>query len=319
MTDKLSGTLAKTALVPARDLLPRGRRHPLIIAMALAAGGTAKTSTTTILGTILALRGYIVRIFDLDPQCNSSEICGRREEHREPEQKTVWDLIQGLCTLDEATVPARYRTGYDDDGNPLFKEVPNLFVVHGDSQLTDTDTLLANKPQKFNWFYNLTGQYTKGDMEAQDREVWLLDLPANYGKLTVSALIAMTEDDEVIPPLLVTGKESGALEKLLKELLAMQREFSGDMAPATPTVKHVLLCATPTSSHNAQEYHDTVEEVERDYPGMVLPYVRHSGVTAKQYRRQVTPPISDPKSAPSVDYEKVADALGFPDLEPAEG
>ncbi|MFC8537974.1 ParA family protein [Streptomyces sp. NPDC057249] len=307
---------AKTTLVTHRDLRPRGRLHPLILAMVLAAGGTAKTSTTTILGTVLALRGYIVRIFDLDPQCNTSEILGRREEHKEPGQKTVWDLIQGLCTLEEATVSARYRTGYDENNNPLFKEIPNLYVVHGDSQLTDTDTLLANKPNKFSWFYNLTGQYTKGTLEAHEREVWLLDLPANYGKLTLSLLFGMTEDDEVIPPLLVTGKESGALEKLLKELLRMQREFSGDMAPAAPTVKNILLCATPTSSHNAQEYHETVEEVERDYPGMVLPHVRHSGFTAKQYRRQVTPPISDPKSAPTLDYEKVADALGFPDLEP---
>ncbi|MER6232581.1 ParA family protein [[Kitasatospora] papulosa] len=307
---------SKTALVAHRDLLPRGRPHPLILAMVLAAGGTAKTSTTTILGTVLALRGYTVRIFDLDPQCNTSEILGRREEHKEPDQPTVWDLIQGLCTLDDATVQARYRVGYDDDGDPIFAEVPNLYVVHGDSQLTDTDTLLANKPNKFSWFYNLTGQYAKGSQVAQEREVWLLDLPANYGKLTLSTLFGLTEDDEVIPPLLVTGKESGALEKLLRELLRMRKEFAGDMAPATPNVKNILLCATPTSSHNAQEYHDTVEEVERDYPGMVLPHVRHSGVTAKQYRRQVTPPISDPKSAPSVDYEKVADALGFPDLEP---
>lgn len=307
---------AKTTSVTHRDLLPRGRLNPLILAMVLAAGGTAKTTTTTILGTILALRGYIVRIFDLDPQCNTSEILGRREEHKDPDQKTVWDLIKGQCTLDEATVPARYRTGYDEDGDPMFAEVPNLFVVHGDSQLTDTDTLLADKPNKFSWFYNLTGQYTKGALVAQEREIWLLDLPANYGKLTLSTLFGLTEDDEVIPPLLVTGKESGALEKLLRELLRMQKEFAGDMAPAAPTVKNILLCATPTSSHNAQEYHDTVEEVERDYPGMVLPHVRHSGVTAKQYRRQVTPPISDPKSAPSVDYEKVADALGFPDLEP---
>ncbi|MEU7228934.1 ParA family protein [Streptomyces chrestomyceticus] len=309
--------LRKTTLAAVRDLRPRKRLNPLILAMVLAAGGTAKTTSTTILGTILALRGYIVRIFDLDPQCNTSEILGRREEHKDPEQKTVWDLIQGLCTLDEATVQARYRTGYDEEGEPLFTEIPNLYLVHGDSQLTDTDTLLANKPQKFNWFYNLTGLYAKGELAAHEREVWLLDLPANYGKLTLSTLIALTEDDEVIPPLLVTGKESGALEKLLRTLLEMQREFSGDMAPASPTVKNVLLCSTPTSSHNAQEYHDTVAEVERDYPGMVLPYVRHSGVTAKQYRRQVTPPISDPKSAPSVDYEKVADALGFPDLEPA--
>ncbi|MFD9248379.1 ParA family protein [Streptomyces bottropensis] len=310
--------VAKTTLVTHRDLTPRGRLHPLIMAMVLAAGGTAKTTTTTILGTILALRGYRVRIFDLDPQCNCSEILGRREEHRDPDQKTVWDVILGEATLDEATVQARYRTGYDEDGEPMFGEVPNLFVVHGDPQLTNCDTHFANNPHKFYWFVELLRQYEKGILTSQDREVWLLDLPANYGKLTVSALIGMDEEDEVLPPLLVTGKESGALEKLMKELLNMHKAFSGAMAPATPTVKNILLCSTPTSKHDAQEYHDTVAEVERDYPGMVLPYVRHSGVTAKQYRLQVTPPISAPKSAPTVDYESVADALGFPDLESAE-
>lgn len=303
--------------VSPRDLRPGGRKHPLIAAFLLAAGGTAKTTTTTIIGTILALRGYRVRVFDLDPQCNASETLGRAEKLLPDEQSTIWDVIQGKAELDDATVTARYRIHDEGDDDDAFGVIPNLYLVQGDGRLKDTDTMLANTPHKFYWFQNILHGYRTGKAVADEREVWLFDLPANYGKLTVSAMIGLDEDDEVIPPLLVTGKESTALEKLLQELMVMQEEFQGGMAPAAPTVHHILLCATPTSQHNAREYHRTVEEVERDYPGMVLPNVRHSGVAAGQYRRQCTTPISDPKSAPSVDYGAVADALGFPDLEPA--
>jgi cellulose biosynthesis protein BcsQ len=310
--------MSKPKLVRPRDLLPGGRRNPLILAMVLAKGGTAKTTSTTIIGTILALYGYVVRIFDLDAQCNASEILGRKEEDRDPGQQTVWDLIQGLCTLEEATVPAQYRQDVDEDGNPVFAEIPNMYVVHGDMRLTDTDILMANKPQRFYWFANLINQYKTGALEARENEIWLLDLPANYGKLTLSALLGLTEDDEVIPPMLVTSEESGALEKLFRALLDMQEEFQGGIAPASPSVKHVLLCSTPTTKHDAEEYVKTVEEVERDYPGMVLPYVRYSGVVASQYRKQCTTPIFAPKSAPSRDYTDVVHALGFHDLTPEE-
>ncbi|MFF4188104.1 ParA family protein [Streptomyces sp. NPDC001691] len=308
-------TTKKLPVQVTKRLRPNGRAHPLIIAALLAAGGTAKTTTSTILATILALRGYKVRLFDFDAQCNSSEtLCRGPEEYSGP---NVWDLITKKKSLEEVTVTGRYRSGYDDKGKPVFKNIPNLYLVPATPELKHADVNLALEQKNFYWLVDLCGAYEDGDREADENEVWLFDLPANYGRLTVTTMVAMEEEDEVLPPLLVTGKEDKALVKLHNELRDMNKDYASRSAPASPTVHHVLLCATPTSRHDALEYSETIERVEARHGDQVLPYVRYSGVVAGQYSKQCTTPISDPKSFPTLDYEAVADALGFPDLESA--
>ncbi|WP_051710388.1 ParA family protein [Streptomyces sp. NRRL S-350] len=310
-----------TKLLPMQEirkrLRPNDRLHPLIIAFLLAAGGTAKTTSTVAIACILALRGYKVVVFDLDAQSNASETLCQGEEQRKPGSKTVWDLINKRATLEETLLPGRFRValGTSED---CFREIPNLYVVPGDPELIDADTIFATQRQKFYWFADLTAAYEDGKLTADDNEIWLLDLPANYQGVTVTSMIAMEEEDEVIPPLLVTGKEAGALKKLYKALEKMRDDNVGRGAPANPTVHNILLCATPTPSHSAKEYHETVEKVELDNPGKILPYVRYSGVAAAQYSKQCPVSISADSSAPALDYEAVVDALGFPDLEPGE-
>lgn len=312
--------------VSKRDLFPHGRRNPLILAFVLQAGGTAKTTSTVMLGTSLALRGYTVRIFDMDAQCNASEILCRGPQDLTEDQKTIWHLIQGETTLDEVTVPARMWNGekpadwkpHVDGEYEEFAEIPNLSIVPGDEEMKNCETLMAQEPDSFSWFWELIGLYRSGELVADENEVWLLDLPANFGRITVSILYAMDEDDEVIPPVLVTGKEATALDKVINhELPFIVQKYKNRAASARPRVHHVLLCATPTSSHNSYEYRKTVEMIEAKYPDLLLPKIHFSTVVAGQYRRRCPVRITDPNSRPSKDYESVADALGFPDLEPA--
>ncbi len=311
---------------PKRNLLPNGRRNPLIMAFLLAAGGTTKTTTTVMLGTILALRGYVVRIFDLDAQCNASEILCQGPEDLEENDFTIWDVITGEASLEQATVGARMWNGdkpedWDAELDGEWEEylpIPNLYVVPGDEEMKNLEKHFTNNPADFNWFWELVAKYRMGELTAQENEVWLIDLPANYGQVTLSALIGMDEDDEVIPPVLVTGKEAKQLEKLLIELSEVTLRYKNKAAPARASVHHILLCGTPTKSHNAAEYQRTVDEIEEAHGDRVLPYVRYSGVAAGQYRQKAPVPITDPKSRPALDYTAVADALGFPDLEPEQ-
>jgi chromosome partitioning protein len=316
----VSAKLAK----PKRALLPNGRKNPLILAFLLAAGGTTKTTTNIMLGTILALRGYVVKIFDLDSQCNASEILCRGPEDLDEDQRTVWDLISGHASLSDVLVSGRMWNGekpedWDDAEDGVWEEyldIPNLYLVPGDEEMKNLEKEFTKAPEQFSWFWDLISRYRAGDLVAEENEVWLIDLPANYGSITLSTLYGMDEDDEVIPPVLVTGKEAKQLEKLLVELREVTDRYKQRAAPARPRVHHILLCGTPTKSHNAAEYHRTVEEIEEAHGDRVLPYVRYSGVAAGQYRQKSPVPITDPKSRPALDYNAVADSLGFPDLEP---
>ncbi|MFJ8301363.1 ParA family protein [Streptomyces sp. NPDC094447] len=309
---------------PKRDLRPKGRMHPLILAFLLAAGGTTKTTTTIMLGTILALRGYTVRIFDLDAQCNASEIANRGPDDLAESDFTVWDLITGEATLEEATVQARMWNGAEpEDWDPEvdgewdeYLAIPNLFIVPGDERMKNLEKHFASNHSDFSWLYDQTMKYRTGELTARENEVWLMDLPANYGQITLSTITAMDEDDEVIPPVLVTGKEAKQLEKLLIELREVTHHYRNKSLPARATVHNILLCGTPTSSHNAAEYQRTVDEIEEAHGDRVLPHVRYSGVAAGQYRQKAPVAITDPKSRPTQDYNLVADCLGFPDLEP---
>lgn len=309
-----------------RDLRPNGRLHPLIIAFLLQSGGTAKTTSTVMLATAIALRGYIVRVFDMDAQCNASEILNRGPEDLAEGQPTIWNLIKAEVGLDEVTVTGRMWNGEKpDDWDPdeewaEYSEIPNLFIIPGDSEMKNCETLMANEPDTFQWFWELIGRYRDGDLVAHDNEIWMFDLPANFGRITVSILFGMDENDEVLPPVLVTGKEEGALDKMhLEELPLVVEKYKKRAAPARPRIQHVLLCATPTPSHTGAEFQRTVEAIEEKYAGKVLPHVRFSTVITSQYRRRCPVRITDPTSRPSKDYDAVADALGFPDLIPESG
>uniref|UniRef100_UPI003F49747F ParA family protein n=1 Tax=Amycolatopsis sp. CA-096443 TaxID=3239919 RepID=UPI003F49747F len=313
-----------TASVVPRELLPGGRRNPLILAFLLQAGGTAKTTSTIMLGTILALRGYNVRIFDLDAQCNASHILCQSRAELDEDQPTIWDLVKGEVSLAEATVPARMWNGEEpkdwdsERKGPWveYPEIPNLYLVPGDDEMKNCDTYMTQEPDTFMWFWELISRYKAGDLEAGENEVWLLDLPANLGRGTVSVLIGMDDGDEVVPPVLVTGKEEDALNKIIKtELPYVVQKYAHRAWPARPRINHILMCATPTSTHTSVEYRETVKAIEKEYDDKLLPYIRFSSVLAGQFRRRCPVRITDPNQRPTKDYEAVADRLGFPDLE----
>lgn len=298
-----------------RNTRPNGRNWPLIIAALIISGGSAKTTTVTILATILALRGYKVRVFDFDQQRNLSHIfCAKHLD--DAQFPTVWDLMLDKVSLDEASLPARIRTGegwgdhFVGDEDSAFADIPNLQIVRGSRHVKGFDTEVATGTgMLMAWFQNLCRTYEGDD------DVWLLDLPASLSKLTVSTMLPLTEDDEVIPPVLVTNKEEEDLEYTFEELEQMVQDMTTRTQRPAPTIKHILMCATPTSMHQAVEFDETVEAIGKRYgEHYELHKVRWSGVVPRQHRLQQTVPAYAGSSNPMEDYNKVATALGFPDL-----
>ncbi|MFJ5143060.1 ParA family protein [Streptomyces sp. NPDC088707] len=303
-----------------RDTRPGGRNWPLLIAALIISGGSAKTSSIIMLAVTLALRGYKVRVFDFDHQRSASHIACAMDE-LPAGQGTVYDLMHG-APLDSCSVPYRYlvapeRPDPDNEGQMLpaeYEEIPNLQIVPGSRNVKNFDTESTQDGFLLGWFRDLCD-----DFEGDD-DVWLLDLPASLSKLGVSVLTPFQEDDEILPPVLVTSKEETDLKATFEELAEMKRTQNANSRrrKTAPTIKHVMMCGTPTPGRPDAEGDMTVESMTATYSGHVeLHKVRWSSYIRQQHRRQAPVHAFGPRNAaPIEDYNKLATALGFVDLNP---
>ncbi|WP_404949140.1 ParA family protein [Streptomyces sp. ARC14] len=306
----------------ARNTRPGGRNWPLLIAALIISGGSAKTSSIIMLAVTLALRGYKVRVFDFDHQRSASHIACAMDE-LPAGHGTVYDLMHG-ASLDECSVPYRYVVKAacpdpDDETKmlpPEYAEIDNLQIVPGSRAVKNFDTELAfGNEMLINWFRELSEDYDGDD------DVWLLDLPASLSKLAVSVLAAFQEEDEILPPVLVTSKEETDLKATFEELAEMREQQNGRSRRKRtgPSIRHIVMCGTPTPGRPDSEGDLTVASMTRQFgEDFQLHKIRWSGLIRQQHRRQAPVHAFGQRNAnPIEDYNKLATALGFVDRNPA--
>jgi cellulose biosynthesis protein BcsQ len=303
-------TSSTAALARAR-ILDRTR----VLVLALKAGGTAKTSSCTSLATIIAQRGYQVLVIDLDPQCHSSQILGY-STFRDG-QLGITDVMKEQAQLKDIVIQARYQVDDidpdDPDANPddAYETIANLFIAPGNIEDTDID----EAERLLNDHRNADSYWIRDGLAAMDGQ-WdavLIDCPATYGRTTVTAFIALDKnvDGEVIPPVLCTFKEAGALVRLEKKLQEIRDQRKYVIKGIEPRMKRVLACSAPNASFGKAEHRKTLAELQEAYGDILLPLVHWSGEVPKIYRDDCPVPILAPNSMPTQEYNKVATALGF--------
>ncbi|MER7759472.1 AAA family ATPase [Streptomyces sp. NPDC097619] len=305
-----------------RNTRPGGRNWPLLIAALIISGGSAKTTSIVMLAVTLALRGYKVRVFDFDHQRSVSHIACAMDE-LPAGQGTIYELMHG-ASLEDCTVPFRYVVTPElpDPENPgrmlppEYETIEGLQIVPGSKHVKNFDVETTQPGNEFliAWFRDLCDTYQGDD------DVWLLDLPASLSKLGVSALTPFGEDDEIVPPVLVTSKEQMDLKSTFEELAEMrQQQNSGRRGrKSLPTIKHIVMAGTPTPGRPDSEGELTVASMTETYSKHVgLHKVRWSSFVRQMHRRQAPVHTFGPSNAaPIEDYNKVATALGFVDLNP---
>ncbi|MEU9752212.1 AAA family ATPase [Streptomyces althioticus] len=302
--------------LPRRNTRPGGRNWPLLLATLIITGGSAKTSSIVMLAVTLALRGYKVRVFDFDHQRSASHIFCAMDE-LPAGHGTIYDLAHG-ASLDECSVPARYLVAPADPEagtEAEYEEIENLTLVPGSREVKNFDTESALDGMLQQWFRELCDSYEGDD------DVWLLDLPASLSKWVVSALIPFQKEDEVVPPALVTSKEETDLKATFEELADMRANLNkhSRRRKTEPTIRHILMCGTPTPGRPDSEGDRTVASMTATYgEEFQLHRVRWSTVIRQQHRRQApVHAFGASNAAPIEDYNKIATALGFVDLNPA--
>ncbi|MFI5867677.1 ParA family protein [Streptomyces sp. NPDC051546] len=301
--------MTSTPVAIATRVLDRTR----VIVFALKAGGTAKTSSCTSLAAILGARGYRTLVIDLDPQCNTSHVLGYSEFNEG--QVGITDVMKADASLSDAFVQARYQVADIDPEHPdaAYELMPNVFVVPGNLDDPDIDEAerILNDSRSADAYWLREGL---AEMDGQ-WDVVLIDCPATYGRSTVTAFIALDKnvDGEVLPPVLCTYKEAGALVRLEKKLKEIRELRKYAIKGIAPQMKRVLACCAPNSSFGKAEHRQTLQEIQDEYSDILLPLVHWSGEMPKIYRQDCPVPILAPNSMPTQEYKKVASALGFPD------
>ncbi len=149
------------------------------LAIANQKGGVGKTTTAINLGTALAAIGERVLIFDIDPQGNASTGLGIDRTQR---RATTYDILVGNAQISHGIIPA---------------EVPGLFVLPGDVNLSGLELELAQAPRRSFRLRDAIDRYHADPANPRFHHI-LIDCPPSLNLLTVNS---MTAADAVLVPL----------------------------------------------------------------------------------------------------------------------
>lgn len=242
-----------------------------VYAIANQKGGVGKTTTAVNTSAAVAEAGYPTLVVDLDPQCNATLALGFSKS----EEKTVYEVLSGEATLEEATLSAA---------------IPGLSLVPSHPDLAGANVELPRLAGSETRLRDALG-------EVRERHLFtLLDCPPSLGPLTVNALVAA---DKVIVPVQTEYFALEGLAGLLDTLQLIQRELNPRL-----TVAGMILTMHDGRTRLAQ---DVEREVREHFPELVFDTVIPRNVRlaeAPSYGVPVT--RHDPDSTGSIAYLKLA-------------
>lgn len=163
-------------------------------------GGVGKTTSAVNIGTYCAVEGKRTLLVDFDPQGNLSSALGIRKP-----QYTVYDLISGKCTAEQAT----YKT-----------VVPKLFVMPATIDLSGASVELVDAERREFFLKDALSPIEK------EYEYIFIDCPPSLGILTVNGLVCA---DSVLVPLQCEYFALEGLSLLLKTISRIQEKLNKNL------------------------------------------------------------------------------------------
>mgnify|MGYP001314977957 CR=1 FL=1 len=156
-------------------------------------GGVAKTTTTSNLGSAIAMKGNKVLMVDLDPQANCTNALGVDDETLE---QSIYDLlISQKKVKKEGILEITKKTSF------------NVDLLPSDISLADAEQTLSNVISRETVLKKLL------DQVRDDYDYILLDCPPSLGLLSINALAA---SDYIIIPVYPSYFSVKGIKHLLK-------------------------------------------------------------------------------------------------------
>ncbi|MFF7459135.1 ParA family protein [Kitasatospora sp. NPDC008115] len=272
-----------------------GRATRVIVAVN-ESGGSVKTTTVSALAAAAATEGLLVLAIEADSQRDLAHILGCDDPDADENIATLWDVVDGLATLDEAVIPARRG-----ESGPV---IPGLWLVPGSRKLKELDDKLAGVMLREMWFSRLmTAVMGRFD-------VIFIDCPGDLKLTTKGALLADKDRVEVMACVKSQEKEARALTELESTLTEMNKAFG----PLGINLGIDWIVIGESVSHESQGkvYSDSEAQLREAYGELVLsPSVRRSTKVAEAYSAQTAIPLYAPNSAPAIEYRGIAAGMGL--------
>ncbi|BEL42044.1 ParA family protein [Mycobacteroides abscessus] len=251
-------------------------------AFASLAGSTGKTTSVTALGTLLARDGLSVRIVDLDSQANASHWLGYEDTHG----KTIAEILRQTATVAEVELPARVVNGEDDEGEPVYGEIPNLTLLPARRSTLDAVMIeLAGHPDG-------VMRLREALAEASPVDVTLIDCPGTMSTLVVSGIVATSisedEGDKAWGVIACTTSEYKGLcglPDLEKNIHLLRRTYRMNVG-----LLGIVPCAVPPQN-SGTVFVDQMEDLRAQYGELVTPNVSRTGMVAESFANATPLPL----------------------------
>ncbi|MFE3770878.1 ParA family protein [Streptomyces sp. NPDC059122] len=249
--------------------------------------GSGKTTFASAVGYAAAARGKKVCFLPMDKQRDLSRLCGYDDPDSDEDLPTLFDVLDGICSLSEAVVPAL---------NSKTKEViSNLYLVLESRKLEHLEYKLAGETARELWLFRLLPEL-RGRFD-----IVIVDCPGDVKLATIGALIA---GDEIIGCTKSQEKEARGLTELEDKITEVHRSFGH--TGMRDGLDWVVIGEGVTSASQGKVYLDIEDQLRDAYGSTVVKWTVSDDVKVPEAYTAAQPvTLYSPKSRAAVAYTKI--------------
>lgn len=264
-----------------------------VLTLASGSAGSGKSTLAAALAHQAAAHGLTVCVIGLDRQRDVSRLLGYDNPDGDEDLATLYDVIDDICTLDEAAVPGRNsKTG---------EPIPGLWLVLESGKLDGLGAKLADVTARELWLVRLLPQL-RGRVD-----LVILDCPGNLDLGTVGALIA---GDEIVGCTKSQEKEARGLTELEDKIAELHASFG--LMGMRDRLDWVVIGEGVTSVSQGKVYFDIEKQIRDAYGSLVVePTVRDDVKVPEAYSASLPVTLYNPKCDAAIAYTKIGKAMGL--------